>query len=343
MIGRYIVRRLGVAFLQLVFISLLVFFLMRLLPADPAARLVGLVASEEAYAKAQADLGLDQPILVQLATYAGFMPAREHGLLQGDMGTSWISGEPVAEEILTFLPITVELLFYSFALGILVSIPVGMVCAVRPGSLADRGAFLYGLFAGSQPEFWWGLFFIFIFYDRLGIAPAPLGRLGPLATMPPKVTGFVTFDALLAGDIDTFVRALHHLLLPVLALNLVISGPLIKMIRQNMVTVLHSEFILHARACGLRDRTVAVYALRNVFAPAMTTVGILFAFLLGGAVLVEKVFSWGGLGEYTIRSVLEFDFPAIQGVVTVIAGISLLVYLLLDIAHAVLDPRVTLE
>lgn len=326
-------HRLLTALVQLLGLALVVFFVIRLLPADPVARLVGLNASREAYLSSQHALGLDRPVLVQLGTYLG-------GLLNGDLGRSWVSGDPVAREIGRVLPITIELITISFALALLVSVPLGMLCALRPDGAADKVTFGYSLFAGSQPEFWWGLLFIYVFFAKLGWAPAPLGRLDPMATPPPAVTGFITIDSLLAGNMAAFRDGVHHLMLPVLTKVFVLSGPIVKMVRQNMVRAMASDYVLHARASGLSPGRVALIALKNALVPALTLLGVLYGYILGGAVLIETVFSLGGIGQYAVRSVLAFDYPAIQGVVLVIAAISLFVYLLLDLVHAALDPRV---
>jgi ABC-type dipeptide/oligopeptide/nickel transport system permease component len=313
-------------------LALAVFFAIRALPADPVARLVGLNASKEAYALARHSIGLDRPLLDQLGSYIG-------GLMHGDFGLSWVSGRPVLTEIVAVLPITLELITSAFVLAFLIAVPLGMMCAVRPGGVADRATFTYSLFAGSQPEFWWGLLFIYVFFAILGWAPPPLGRLDPSLTAPPRVTGFITIDSLLAGNMTTLADGVRHLALPVLTKVFVLSGPIIKMVRGNMVRVMASDYVLHARAAGLPPWRVARIALRNGLAPALTLLGVLYGYILGSAVMIETVFSLGGIGQYAVRSVLAFDYPAIQAVVLVIAAVSLFVYLALDIAHALLDPR----
>ena len=340
MLLRYVLRRLFLGLVQLLGLSIAVFFLIRLLPADPVSRLVGMNASKEAYAQAEAQLGLDLPVLTQLSVYMGFRPEIAPGLLQGSLGQSWVTGSQVAAEISSYLPVTLELVTLGFVFAFVIAVPVGMLSALRPGGRADKGVFLYSLFAGSQPEFWWGLLFVYVFFFQLGIAPAPLGRLSPMTTPPPAFTGFILIDTLVAGQPTKFVEALHHLMLPVLNLTFVLSGPIIKMVRQNMLRALQSDFVLYANSAGLPRKVVARYALRAAMAPSMTLIGILYGFMLSGAVLVETVFSLGGIGQYAVRSVLAFDYPAIQGVVLVITAISLLVYLLLDLLHAAIDPRI---
>lgn len=340
MLLRYSLKRLAVGLVQLFGLTVAVFFIIRLLPADPVSRLVGLNASPEAYAQAERQLGLHEPMLKQLALYLGFLPDEKPGLLQGTLGTSWVTGTPVLREIGTFLPVTLELITLAFLLAFIVAVPVGMLSALKPGGKADRGVFVYSLFAGSQPEFWWGLLFVYVFFFHLGIAPAPLGRLSPMTMPPPGVTGFILIDTLIAGQPAKFVEALHHLMMPVITLAFILSGPIIKMVRQNMLRALQSDFVLYANAIGLSKGRVARYALRAAMAPSITLIGILYGFMLSGAVLIETVFSLGGIGQYAIRAVLAFDYPAIQGVVLVITAISLLVYLLLDLIHAAIDPRI---
>lgn len=329
---RFLARRLVVSLFQLVGLALVVFFAIRALPADPVARLVGLNASREAYLSSQHALGLDRTVFEQLASYLG-------GLVRGDLGRSWVSGLPVMEEIRGVLPITLELITYAFVLAFVIAVPLGMMCAVRPGGVADRATFTFSLFAGSQPEFWWGLLFIYFFFAVLGWAPPPLGRLDPGLVAPARVTGFILLDSLVAGNWVTLKDGAAHLALPVATKVFVLSGPIIKMVRGNMVRVMASDYVLHARASGLRPWTVAGYALKNGLAPALTLLGILYGYILGSAVLIETVFSLGGIGQYAVRSVLAFDYPAIQAVVLVIATISLFVYLALDLVHLWLDPR----
>jgi ABC-type dipeptide/oligopeptide/nickel transport system permease component len=333
-------KRIGVGVIQLIALTVAVFFIIRLLPADPVSRLVGMNASAEAYAQAARQLGLDRSLPDQLSIYLGFQPSLQPGLLQGSLGLSWVTGAPVLSEIGTFLPITIELVTISFVVPFLIAVPVGMLGALNPGGNVDRAVFVYSLFAGSQPEFWWGLLFVFVFFFVLGIAPAPLGSLSPMTTPPPSVTGFMLVDTLLAGSPDKFLEAVQHLMLPVLTMVFILSGPIIKMVRQNMMRALQSDFVLYGNSIGLPRARIARYALRAAMAPSMTLIGILYGFMLSGAVLVESVFSLSGIGQYAVRSVLAFDYPAIQAVVLVITAISLLVYLMLDLIHAAIDPRI---
>lgn len=342
MLWRFILRRLGIAAVQLVFISVAVFFLMRLLPVDPVAHLIGPNASQSTYAHTRAALHLDRPVLDQLLIYLGLSDPSS-GLLQGNLGNSWDSGELILDDLRRVVPITVELITYSFIVACVIAVPLGLIAALQVNGRVDRIVFGYGLFAGSQPDFWWGLTFIFFFYFLWHLAPAPLGRLSLTASPPTQITGMYTIDALLSGNLQVFADAATHLVLPVLTMAFVLSGPILKTVRQSTIRVLESDFVLYARGCGVSQLILARYVLRNSFAPALTFVGILYGYMLAGAVMIEQVFSLGGLGQYALRSVLDLDFPAIQAVVLVITAGSLLTYLVVDLLQAALDPRVALQ
>lgn len=340
MIWRFTLRRLAIGFVQLSVLIVAVFFLIRLLPADPVARFVGMNASPEAYALAEQSLGLDLPVLSQFEIFL-FGNEDEAGLIGGELGTSWVTGSSVNQEIRQYLPVTLELITLSFLIAVGLGVPIGVLGAVNPGGAADKGTLIYGLFAGSQPEFSWGIIFIFVFFVVLGIAPGPLGRLSPLTDPPDFVTGAITIDALLAGRVDIFLEALWYLSLPILTLSFVLSGPIIKMVRENVAQTMNADFMFYGQAAGLPRGVLARDALRAAFAPALTLIGILFGFMIGGAVLIESIFSISGLGQYAIRSILAFDYPAIQGVVLTISALTLLIYFAIDVCQALLDPRVS--
>ncbi|MFL2770655.1 MAG: ABC transporter permease [Rhodospirillaceae bacterium] len=343
MIWRFTLRRLAVGLVQLSVLIVAVFFLIRLLPADPVARFVGMNASPEAYALAEQSLGLDLPVTEQFGVFLfGSDDGNDKGgLFRWDLGTSWVTGSSVNQEIRLYLPVTLELITLSFLIAVGLGVPIGVLGAVNPGGAADKGTLIYGLFAGSQPEFSWGIIFIFVFFVVLGIAPGPLGRLSPLTDPPDFVTGAITIDALLACQVDIFLEALWYLCLPILTLAFVLSGPIIKMVRENVAQTMTADFMFYGRAAGLPRHVLARDALRAAFAPALTLIGILFGFMIGGAVLIESIFSISGLGQYAIRSILAFDYPAIQGVVLTISALTLLIYLAIDVCQALLDPRVS--
>ncbi len=334
-LAQYAGRRLAIMVVQLFAMIVAVFVLIRLLPTDPVSQRVGVIASDDAYAQAKASLGLDASLPEQLWTFV-------KGLGSFDLGVSWQSNDNVLGEIVERLPLTLQLITISFVLALLIGIPIALLRAFKPGGKIDKGVFVYGLFAGAQPEFWWGIMFIFVFSYQLGIFPQPVGLLG--AGIPPvdPITHFILLDSLLQGRIDAFGSALAHFMLPCLTLAFVVVGPIIKTASEALALVLRSDFVLQARARGLPSRKVAAYALRNALAPVVTLTGILYGYMLGGAVLIEQIFSLNGVGQYALERTLALDYPSIQGVVLAMTAFSLLVYLVVDLLYAVIDPRIRL-
>lgn len=329
----YVMRRLVLIVPQTLAVGIGVFLLLRVLPVDPVSKFVGLYASKEAYALAQRKLGLDAPIPSQLGTYLS-------GLASGNLGVSWTTQVPIASEIAVRFPVTIQLTTLTFLVAIGIAVPVGLTVAARPGGRMDKVVTTYSLFAGSQPEFWWGLMFIFVLYFKLRWFPAPLGltSIGTPAVHP--MTNFILIDSLLGGKIETFWDALHHLGLPVITLAFVLTGPIMKMVRQTAAEVLSSDWVVCSRACGLRHNVIQRQVLRVSVAPALTLCGILFGYMLGGAVIIEYIFSLDGLGLYALTRTLASDFPAIQGAVLVMTTFALVVYVSMDLLHALLDPRI---
>jgi len=225
---------------------------------------------------------------------------------------------------------------------VLIGVPLGVAVANNRGGTVDRLVFTYGMLAGSLPDFWIGLVLILIFFYALGWAPAPVGQLGMAVSPPDHITGAYLLDALLTRDWRSFVSALSQLVLPVATLVLVYMPLVLKTTRSTMEEMLDSNFVLQARASGLSRRTQLRYALRNALPSIVTIVGILFWFLLGGAVLVETIFAWGGLGQYAVESVVNSDYASLQAVVLVIAVFTTFVFLIVDLLYFVLDPRITI-
>lgn len=330
----YIGRRLLFVVPQVIGISLVTFVIVRLLPSNPAFALAGPAASEESIKQIEQRLGLDEPILTQYWLYL-------KNLLHGDLGNSFVSGRPVVDDIADRLPATLELLILGLLLAFVIGVPLGILGALGRGKgISARFTTGYGLLAGAIPDFWFGLILIFIFYTELAIAPAPLGQIGTEVVAPPDVTGVVTIDSLIAGDPAAFSNAAGHLVLPLITIVFVYMAPIVKYTRSSIEDVyFQSEFIEQYRANGLSQRAVVGRALRNGLPPVITIVGVLFGFLLGGLVLVEQVFSWGGFGQYAVQAITNADFSAIQGVVIVAAIFNLVVYLVVDLLYFFVDPR----
>lgn len=313
------------------------FVLTRTLPGDPAVYFAGAMADEESIAEVRAALGLDRGWLEQFFIYT-------RNLLQGDLGMSLNTGQPVLEELVTRFPASLELTLTGLGLAILVAVPLGILAATRPGSWIDHLCRVLVTAGVSLPTFFTGLFLIYVFYYQLGWAPSPLGRIDILYLPPDHVTGFYLIDSLLAGEAETFTAALRQLILPAVTLALFALAPIARMTRASMLSALGSDYIRTARANGLSGNTILVtYALRNAALPVLTTLGMVFSFLLGANVLVEKVFSWPGIGSFAVEALVASDYAAVQGFVLTTALLFVVVNLIIDVVLTLIDPRVGLD
>jgi peptide/nickel transport system permease protein len=262
--------------------------------------------------------------------------------MQGDLGRSWFTGQGVLDDLLERVPATLELVLAAMLVAIIVGISLGCLVAVRRGRGRVVGTVSwYMRLAGAFPDFWVGLAAIYVFFYLFRWAPAPLGRLGVADDPPDRLTGFYTIDSLVTANMDALIGSLSRLALPALVLGLIVAPMLAKVTSAALTDVLDADFLRYGRAMGLGRFVLFRYAFRNAMGPVLTIVGILFVFLLGGAVLIEKVFSWGGVGQYAVQAVQNADFAAIQGFVLVAAVFTLFVYLLADLLHMAVDPRVT--
>jgi len=330
-------QRLAQALPSVFGIVVISFVLTRALPGDPAVYFAGLMADENSIAEVRRSLGLDRSWVEQFFIYVG-------NLLQGNLGMSLSTGRPVLEELLTRLPASLELTFAGLGLAVLVAVPLGVLAATRPGSPVDHACRLLVTAGVSLPTFFTGLFLMYLFYYLLGWAPSPLGRLDILYLPPPHVTGLFTIDALLDGDLETFRAAVTQLILPAFTLGLFALAPIARMTRAAMLNALGSDYVRTARANGLSKPTVlGVYAFRNAALPILTTLGMVFSFLLGANVLVEKVFSWPGIGSFAIEALVASDYAAVQGFVLAMALLFVAVNLAIDVLLTMIDPRVALE
>jgi peptide/nickel transport system permease protein len=278
-------------------------------------------------------LGLTQPIHIQYIKYV-------RSVVRGDFGTSWVTSQKVLADLAQRLPATMELILLAVLLSVLIGIPLGVYTAVRSKGTFDKGVFMYGMLAGALPDFWFALIIIFIFFFKLGWLPGPIGQLDLTVTVPPHVTGMYAVDALLAGDLSAFTSAVRHLALPVATLVAIYMPLVMKNARSTMEEMLNSDFVFYGRAAGLSRLHQIRYALRNSMPPVITIIGILFWFLLGGAVLVETVFAWGGLGQYAVQSVVNSDYAPLQAFVLLSAVFTMMIFLMVDLAYCLLDPRI---
>lgn len=331
----FVARRLLLLGPMLLGITILSFVLSHAVPADPVTANLGeqAAADPQVVAAFRHEWGLDRPLVEQYAVYVW-------QLLHGNLGVSISTRQPVWLDLQQRVPATVELAVVAMALSILVGIPLGILSAVRRDSLVDQLTRVGSLVGVSLPIFWLGLVALVVFYARLGWAPAP-GRLSATLSAPPLVTGFLLIDALLAGRGDVALDSLHHLVLPAAVLSTYNLGVLARLMRGSTLDVLAEDYVRTARAKGLDERRVTLrHAARNALIPVVTVIGLGFGRLLSGAVIIETVFAWPGLGLYAFRSATSLDFPAIMGVGIVIATIYLIANLAVDLAYASIDPRI---
>jgi len=296
--------------------------------------MLGPTATPEAIASLRTNLGLDHSLPVQFWIYL-------RNLAHGDLGTSWQTTRPVLEDLIQRFPATLELVTLGLLVAVLIGVPLGLASAFKEKGIVARIANFYGLGAGALPDFWLALVLIFVFYTLLQWAPAPLGRIDLAVIPPPPVTGVLTIDTLLAGDWNAFRSAVAHLVLPVFTLGLVNAGAILKMTQSTMEKMLQSEFSRYEVLCGMPHNLVVRHALRNALPPIVTIISVLYGFLIGGAVLVEMVFSWGGAGQYAVQGVLNSDFYPVLGFVLFSAIFSLFVYLAVDLIYFAIDPRIS--
>jgi ABC-type dipeptide/oligopeptide/nickel transport system permease component len=321
----------------LIGVVIVTFLLTRVLPGDPAVYFAGPAATPQSIADVRKSLGLDRPLYEQFVRYVG-------DLAQGNLGNSLSTGRPVVTEIASRLPASAELTLFGLIISILIAVPLGILAAVRQGSWIDHTCRVVATAGVSLPVFFTGLLLVYVFYYLLGWSPPPIGRLDAFATAPPDYTGFYLIDSLIAGEFETFRATLAQLILPGATLAIFSLAPIARMTRASMLSVLGSDFVRTARASGLSDYTVIVtYAFRNAMLPVVTTLGMVFSFLLGANVLVEKVFAWPGIGSFAVEALIASDFAPVQGFVLTMAVMYVVLNLLIDMLYGAIDPRVRIE
>lgn len=336
--ARFLARRLLLAALVLFGVIVIVFFLSRVVPADPAGLWAGPHARPEDLAAARAQLHLNDPLPLQFWYYLT-------GLRQGNLGTSIRTHQPVASDIAAYLPATLELIVTSLTLAIVVGIPLGVYAGVRRGRWPDQLTRALAVGGVSIPTFWFAVMLQIAFVQIFGILPLQGRFTDSLGIQYPErtITGFLVLDSLLQGNFVRMFDAIVHLILPALTLALYPIGLVARMVRTMMVEVLGENYIRTAKAYGLPIRFIHYrYALKNAIAPAIVALGLSVAYQLTGAFLVEQIFVWNGIGQYAFQSAISFDYPAILGTAIVIALFYVIVNLAVDIIQTFLDPRVVL-
>ncbi|OWV01351.1 glutathione ABC transporter permease GsiC [Micromonospora wenchangensis] len=313
--GRFVLRRLLQSVVVLLGVTLVVFLLLQLVPGDPVRVSLGTRFDQQTYDALRERSGLDRPLVVQYLSYVG-------NALTGDLGVSFRSGQPVTTIVLERLPATLSLAVTAVLLALLVAFPLGVLSAVRSGSLVDHAARVFSQFGVSVPDFWMGIMGILLF-------------AGVLGWLPPS--GYVALT-------DDPVGWASHVALPAAAVGLVTASILTRFIRSSVLEVLAEDYVRTAEAKGLRPRVVVVrHVLRNALIPVVTVVGVQLASLVGGVIVIEVLFAWPGVGRLTYDAVQARDYPVLQGAVLFVATLFLLMNLLVDVLYARLDARITLR
>ncbi len=335
----YTLRRIALGIVVLLGLTLVTFLIARVVPSDPAARWMGPRATAEQIGAARVKLGLDKPLYVQYLRYMADMA-------RGDLGTSIRTHQPVRKDLAAMLPATVELVVVGMVLAVLVGIPLGVLSAMFRDSPMDHLGRVVSVTSVSLPTFWLAMILQLVFFKSLGILPLA-DRVDSIIklTYPLRPgTGFYLLDSLLQGNWPFFHSTLAHLMLPAVTLAAYPAGLVARMIRSSMLEVYQEDYIRLGRAFGFSESLITFrYALRNALAPALTVIALTFAYSLGSTFLVEAVFNWPGMGKYAADAVTTADYPAIMGVTIFIAALYVALNILVDIAQAVLDPRVQLS
>ena len=314
-------------------VTLISFAFIRVLPGDPILVMAGERGmTEERYQELQQQFGFDQPILQQYIDYLV-------GVLQGDLGESFVTKRPVWDEFFALFPATLELSICAMIFALLVGLPAGVIAAVNRGKLFDRALMSTALVGYSMPIFWWALLLIIVFSGNLGWTPVS-GRIS-LMFFFDDVTGFMLIDSLLSGQKGAFGSAVQHLILPAIVLGTIPLAVIARQTRSAMLEVLGEDYIRTARAKGLPPkRVVGLHALRNAMIPVITVIGLSVGTLLAGAILTETIFSWPGIGQWMVDSIFRRDYPVVQGGLLLIAVMVMIVNLTVDVLYGFINPKI---
>lgn len=333
---QFIFRRLGIVIPTFIGITILTFAFIHMIPGDPVTIMAGERGlSPERHAQMIAQLGLDQSLWQQYLNYI-------HDVLRGDLGVSLKSRLPVWQEFWPRFMATLELGICAMIFAITIGIPVGVLAAVKRGSIFDHTAIGVSLTGYSMPIFWWGIMLIMLVSVHWDLTPVS-GRVSDSVFLDDgyPLTGFMLIDTLLWGETGDFIDAVKHLILPAIVLGTIPLAVIVRMTRSSMLEVLGEDYIRTARAKGLsRRRVILIHALRNALLPVVTVIGLQVGTLLAGAILTETIFSWPGLGRWLIEGLQRRDYPVVQGGVLLIATLIILVNLLIDLLYGIIDPRI---
>jgi len=330
---RFVITRLGLVIPTFFGMTLLAFFLIRLVPGDPIETLAGERGIDPVrHAQLLHAYGLDQPLWTQYGIYIT-------KVLHGDLGKSIITQAPVMQEFLALFPATVELALCAMLFALLLGIPAGVLAAVKRNSVYDHGLMGAALTGYSMPIFWWGLLLILLFSVQLGWTPVS-GRIAVAYFIEPS-TGFLLIDSALSDEKGAFLSALGHLILPTMVLGTNPLAVVARMTRSAMLEVLGEDYVRTARAKGLPPwRVVGIHALRNALVPVVTVIGLQVGVLFTGAILTETIFSWPGVGKWLIEAIARRDYPVLQGGMLLLGLIVMTVNVLVDLTYGLINPRI---
>lgn len=333
-LGRYVVKRLLLLVPVMLVVLCVSFVLTHMMPANPVYHMAGPVPDPVVVEALTKEMGLDKPLPVQFLIYI-------KRLVSGDWGWAWHTGHPVSYDLRIRLTATLELSLVSLLLSILVGVPLGIVAALNANRPIDHAVRVLALLGLSIPEYVMGLLLIYFLYYKLDLFPPQIGRIGLLVPPPDTITGLYIVDSLLTLNWEAFRSSLSYICLPACSLGIAILAPMCRFTRSAMLDVLNSEFILAAKSYGLSSRTIYLkYALKNALFRVATVIGLGFGWLLCGVVLIENIFGWPGMGQYSLQSIEWNDYAAVQGFILVITASYVIVNLVVDLMLAVLDPRV---
>jgi ABC-type dipeptide/oligopeptide/nickel transport system permease component len=333
---RFCLKRLALLIPVLLGVTVLTFVIARVAIPDPARAWAGLKASQATVEAIRARYHLNDPIYVQYFYYI-------LDLLSGDWGTSPVSGQPVLENLAGFFPATLELSIMAIIIAAALGIPMGVQAAVKQDKPADHAIRLFSLGTYCIPPFLMALVMQLVVFYWLRLLPSG-GRISPFIPPPQHITGLFILDSILTGNVQALESSLVHILLPASALALLTFGVITRLTRSSMLEVLKQDYVRTARSKGLSERVVVFkHALRNGLISVITVLALLFATMLSGAIVIEYIFNWPGIGRYAVQSILALDLPAVMGTTLLFALIVVVVNLVADIAYAILDPRIRLD
>jgi ABC-type dipeptide/oligopeptide/nickel transport system permease component len=330
---RYILMRLALAVPVLVAMLAILFAIARLLPGNPALLAAGTDPTKAQIAFWTRKLDLDKSLWTQLLHYFS-------DLLHGNLGNSSMTGQTVISSLGDRALSTLELITFSIVVGAVVGIGLAMLTAGKSGGIRDQIARFYGSLGTAIPDYVVALLLIFLFYSTVHLLPSPIGQSGTSAPAIPSVTGAYFIDALIAGNGSAIGIGAEHLILPVVTLGFTVSAPIYRVARAGLEEARREPYVDYAVLMGASRRMVMWYQIENALPPILTITGTLYSVLFGGAVIIETIVGWGGVGQFAVNAVLGNDYFAIQGFVLFAAVFSLLTFLVVDILHAVIDPRV---